>query len=59
MSKLSRVADVNVTYVSDLKSGRSEPTRPVMEKLRRGAAQLLGRDVRVTELFEFGTGEKR
>jgi len=58
MSKLSRIADVNVTYLGDIKSGQSEPTRPVMERIRKGAAQLLGREVHVTELFDFGGGQR-
>ncbi len=53
-SRLSRAADVNASYLFALKAGASEPTRPVMEKVRCAAAELLGRDVSVTELFDFG-----
>ena len=56
-SRFSRVADVNPTYFGDVKAGRSEPTRPVMERIRRAAELLLGRPVQVDDLFEFGSAD--
>jgi transcriptional regulator with XRE-family HTH domain len=51
---LARRSGVSRRYVGELQYGRSEATRPMMVALARGCSLLIGRLVRVRELFDFG-----
>ena len=56
--RLAVRAGVSVQHVGELKAGRSDPKRPTMVALARSARTLLRREVRVTELFDLGDGER-
>jgi hypothetical protein len=51
---LADKAGISRQHLGRLRSGRAEPTRPVMLWLTIASEVLLGRRVKVTELFDLG-----
>ena len=51
-------AGVDVTFVSGLLNDSVDPPLPEMISITRAASAILGRPVRITELFDLGDGER-
>ena len=51
-------AHVDVTFVSGLLNDSVDPPLPEMIAITRAASAILGRPVRITELFDLGYGER-
>lgn len=59
-NQLADVTGVSRAHLNRLKTGRSEPTRPMMIWITVACRRLLGdrRRVRITQLFDLGDGRK-
>lgn len=55
---LADVTGVSRQHLYRLRYGQMEPTRPLMIWLTIASRRLLGRRVRITELFDLGDGER-
>lgn len=57
-NEVAEVAGISRQHLCRLRGGRAEPTRPVMLWLTAATRRMLGRHVRITELFDLGDGER-
>lgn len=59
-NQLADVTGVSRAHLNRLKTGRAEPTRPMMIWITVACRRLLGdrRRVRITQLFDLGDGRK-
>jgi DNA-binding phage protein len=56
-AQIAREAGCSRKHLFRVRKGRCEPTRPVMRNIARAVGSLLGRKVRVAQLFNLGDGE--
>jgi hypothetical protein len=54
LGKLARAADMPHGTLDAIRTGRSTPKADTIERLRRAASELAGREIDVREMFEFG-----
>ena len=55
---LADVTGISRQHIMRLRKGVSEPTRPTMIWLTIAVRRMLGRRVRITQLFDLGDGER-
>jgi transcriptional regulator with XRE-family HTH domain len=56
-NEVAEVAGISRQHLLRLRYGRAEPTRPVMIWLTIACRRLLGRRVRVSDLFDLETAD--
>src|ERR1041384_3933613 len=54
---LAAESEVSRQHIYRLRYGLMEPTRALMVRLLDGSSRLLGRTIRMVELFDLGDGE--
>jgi predicted transcriptional regulator len=54
IATFARRAEVGVEYLRYLRAGKIQPKLDTIERLRRTASALAGREVDVCEMFELG-----
>jgi transcriptional regulator with XRE-family HTH domain len=52
--RLATMAELNENTVRTIRAGQTDPRRPTMVQMARGASAILRRKVSVTELFDLG-----
>ena len=55
--RLATMAELNENTVRSTRAGTSDPRRPTMVQMARGASAILRRRVSVNELFDLGDDE--
>lgn len=57
-AQIARKAKYSRNHLYRVRKGVTEPTRPVMKAITYAVGSLLGRKVRVSELFALGDGSR-
>jgi DNA-binding phage protein len=57
-AQIAREAGCSRKHLYRVRKGLTEPTRPVMRNIAHAVGSLLGRKVRVAQLFSLGDGDR-
>lgn len=57
-AQIARAAGCSRKHLFRVRKGLTEATRPVLKNIARAVGSLLGRKVRVAQLFSLGDGDR-